>query len=225
MRDYKIAEMILFPIGYMLLSVLFALVHTNFIGIWLGINVILAVIPMLLITLAYKRLEKAEFKFDWMTICLLIVFVFFFPNTFYVITDLIHIDQSQFYINEIGQQTEYLRDIADYIFLFHVLITVAIGVYAGVKSMLRFNNILEKSKVDKGTRLTFLYVLVLLSSVGIYIGRFLRFFSWDVLNPFNLLTEFYHSIDFFALVFFGLFSVIQLTLYYGYRYFYEEEPF
>ena len=108
--------------------------------------------------------------------------------------------------------------------MFHVVLTVAIGVYAGVKSMLRFGNIFDK-KYDNSTKGTALFVLVFLSSIGIYIGRFLRFFSWDILNPFRVINEFFQSFDVFALMFILLFIVIQFTLYFGYRYLYEKEPF
>ena len=224
MRDYKTTEMILFPIGYFILSILFFIIDRNFISVWLGINVGLAVIPMILITLVYMRLEKNEFSFDWLAILLLIVFVFFFPNTFYVVTDLIHIDQDDYYTSTMTSSMEYMRSIEDYIFLFHVLITVAIGVYAGVKSMLRFSVIFDK-KYDTATKGTMLFVLIFLSSIGIYIGRFLRFFSWEILNPFRIINEFIQSFDVFTVMFIGLFIVIQFTLYFGYRYFYEKEPF
>lgn len=225
MKEYNIIEMSLFIFGYFVLSFLFFFIDSNFISVWLGINVGLAIIPMIIITVVYKRMEQREFTFDWISILLLIVFVLFFPNTFYVITDLIHLENLDFYTTQMYQGTVYFRNIEDYIFIFHLVITLAIGVYAGIKSMLRFNDIFEQRKLDKGTRVTMLYVLVLLSSIGIYIGRFLRFFSWDILNPFQLMNDFYQSLDFFALMFFALFMAIQLTLYYGYRYFYEKEPF
>lgn len=221
-RDYKINDMVFFAIGYMLLSIVFLIVTTNFISIWLGINVGLAMIPLLLITILYKRLESKEFSFDWVSIILMIAFVFFFPNTFYVVTDLIHIDQSQFYNDS---TVGFLKSIEGYTFIFHVVLTLAIGSYAGIKSLLRFNEIFIQKDLLKGTRVALFSALVLLSSVGIYIGRFLRFFSWDILNPFKLLNEFYLSLDFFFVLFVGLFTVIQVTIYYGYRLLYEKEPF
>lgn len=222
MRDYKLFDMAIFIFGYMCLSIIFMIVVNNFISLWLGINVILAVIPMILITVVFQRMEKNEFSFDWLSIVLLVVFVFFFPNTFYVITDLIHIDQSEFYNSDM---TTYFRNIEQYIFIFHVVLTVAVGVYAGVKSLLRLNDIFERRNIDKATRTLFLFVLITLSSIGIYIGRFLRFFSWDILRPFKLINEFWASLDLFTFLFVGLFIVIHYTMYYGYRYFYEKEPF
>ena len=222
MREYKIGEMFFFAFGYMLLSIIFLFVTGNFISVWLGINVGLAIIPLALITLAYKRLESHEFSFDWISIVLMIAFVFFFPNTFYVVTDLIHIDQSQFYNDS---TVGFFRNIEGYTFVFHVVLTLAIGSYSGVKSLLRFNEIFIQKDILKATRTLFMFVLVFLSSIGIYIGRFLRFFSWDIFNPFKLLQEFYSSLDFFFVLFVALFTVIQFTLYYGYRYFYESDPF
>jgi uncharacterized membrane protein len=225
MKDYKITEMVVFVFGYMFLSFIFLIVTNNFISAWLGINVGLAIVPLILITVLYKRLQSKEFSFDWISIVLLVAFVFFFPNTFYVITDMIHIEQGDFYTTFLNGGTVYQRGIQNYLFLFHIVLTLAIGVYAGVKSLLRFNEIFIQKDILKGIRITLLFVLVFLSSIGIYIGRFLRFFSWDILRPFKLMNEFFVSLDFFAVMFVALFTVIQLTFYYGYRYFYESEPF
>ena len=221
MRDYKITEMVFFAFGYMLLSIIILFVTNNFISVWLGINVGLAIIPLILITVLYRRLEQREFQFDWISIVLLIVFVFFFPNTFYVVTDLIHIEQSNFYTSGMYDATVYLRNIEDYVFLFHIVMTLVIGVFTGVKSLLRFNEIITKRIIKKAARMTILYALIFLSSIGIYIGRFLRFFSWDILNPFKLMNEFLSSLDFFAVLFIALFTAIQITLYYGYKYLYD----
>lgn len=224
MKNYRMTEMIIFPISYMVISLFFFVLTGNGVSVWLGINVGFAMIPLIVITFIYMRMEKNEFKFDWISIILLLVFIFFFPNTFYVITDLIHIDQSEYYMNQMYQPTVYLRDIEGYIFIFHEMLTLLIGIFAGIKSLILFNEIFIKRNEVKGVRDLYLIILMFLSSIGIYIGRFLRFFSWDILQPINLVKEFYDSLDLFALYFVLLFTVIQVVLYYGYLIVFNQEP-
>jgi uncharacterized membrane protein len=53
---------------------------------------------------------------------------------------------------------------------------------------------------------TLLAAVCLLSGLGIYIGRMLRFNSWDVLRPVYLLTSVIRRLDLFAVLFSLLFA-------------------
>ena len=67
-------------------------------------------------------------------------------------------------------------------------------------------------------------VMLFLSSIGIYLGRFLRFFSWDVLRPFTLLSEFFQNFDIFVITFIVFFTMLELIVYYGYKYLVIKTP-
>ena len=224
MSESRNIESVAFMFGYMMLSVIFAIVFTYSMSIWLGINVALAIIPFIIINNIFIRFNRNENKFDWLCWILVVVFVLFLPNTFYIITDLIHLNSSDYFsISESG--TEYIYHIEAYMFLFHVFVSAIIGTYLGVKSLIKFNDILRIKVTDRYTRSVIFAGVLVLSSTGIYIGRFLRFFSWDVINPLKLLSEVFSSFDLFSITFILMFTGIQYILYYGYKIVFEEEPF
>ncbi len=225
MSESRLVESFAFMIGFMFISIVLFMLDGYTLSIWLGINVVLAMVPFIIITLAYKRLVKREFTFDWITWVLLIVFIFFLPNTFYIMTDMIHINSSDFYrLIEYGN-ADYKDFIEPYILNFHIFISSIIGVFLGVKSLIIWDRIIKAKIEDRYSRGVFFVGLLMLSSLGIYIGRFLRFFSWEVLNPFKIIPEVLESADLFMFTFVILFTFMQYLLYYGYKLVVEQEPF
>lgn len=225
MSESKLVESFAFIIGFMFISIILFMLDGYVLSVWLGINVVLAMVPFILISIAYRRFVKKEYTFDWIIIMLLIVFVFFLPNTFYILTDMIHINSDDFYkLIEYGN-AEYRDYIEPYILNFHIFISAVIGVFLGVKSLLIWDKMIITKIEDRYTRGVILVALLILSSIGIYIGRFLRFFSWEVLNPLKVIPEVLGSIDLFMFTFVVLFTITQYLLYYGYRLVFEKEPF
>jgi uncharacterized membrane protein len=106
---------------------------------------------------------------------LLVCWLLFLPNSFYLITDFVHLNKCNaipiwFDILLIGSFT-------------------AAGIFFGVQSMLNIyivslsGNTITKSKA-------FIAIICLLSGFGIYIGRYLRYNSWDVLHePYRLILH------------------------------------
>lgn len=91
--------------------------------------------------------------------------IIFFPNTLYLITDLIHIGANvlvPFWFDVI------LLSLCAYI-----------GLYLGLNSLFYIEQILLL-KFNSGKTNFIIVVYILISSFGIYLGRFLRFNSWDV---------------------------------------------
>ena len=66
-------------------------------------------------------------------------------------------------------------------------------VFGIVLSYVSFNNIVSALKLKTVGKYSALTVLSLLTGVAIYIGRFLRFNSWDVLTNLNGLIDFVKS--------------------------------
>ncbi len=225
MTNTRITESFAFIFGYIVLSFVMFMIDTYPLSLWLGFNVALAVIPFIIINSLSDRLNKRENKFDIISWLLLIGFVFFLPNTFYVITDMIHINSDDFY--HILQQsgTTYRDNIEAYMLIVHIFISAVIGVYLGVKSLIGYDRLAKLKIRDRYTRGVFFVGLLVLSSIGIYIGRFLRFFSWDVLNPFKIIPQVLESVDLFFMTFVLLFTIVQYLLFYGYKLVFEEEPF
>lgn len=96
--------------------------------------------------------------------------ILFIPNSFYIITDLFHLKQ--------GMAAPQWFDLA-LIFSF-----AWNGLLLGVLSIQKMEMIISE-KI--GLKWLFIYVVMWLNALGIYIGRYLRFNSWDIItNPFQL---------------------------------------
>jgi uncharacterized membrane protein len=105
---------------------------------------------------------------------LLFLWLLFLPNSFYLITDFVHLH----YITHL--QFGY-----DAILL--SCFTIA-GFYAGCVSMMQIHFLLELKYVKQKAQ-TIIISISYLSAFGVYLGRILRFNSWDIItNPIHLLT-------------------------------------
>ena len=104
-----------------------------------------------------------------------LVWLLFLPNSFYILTDLFHLT--------LDRAMPLWYDLA-------LLLSFAwSGMLLGVHSMHTMEGLLSRRL---HLRLGWLFVLPLmaLNAFGIYLGRYLRFNSWDVLaNPFELLGD------------------------------------
>jgi uncharacterized membrane protein len=109
---------------------------------------------------------------------LLLVFIpwlLFIPNSFYIITDLFHLQ---------------LRDDSSRWFDLVLIFTFAwSGLLLGIVSVSQMTRIIMH-RFAISYELLFLLPLMSLIAWGVYIGRYMRFNSWDVLtNPFELLGD------------------------------------
>jgi uncharacterized membrane protein len=102
------------------------------------------------------------------------------PNSFYLLTDFVHLHHAN--------DLQYLFDA-----LLLACFSVA-GFYAGISSLLHIHQLLEmKYSVQKSRRL--IVTICFLASFGVYLGRILRFNSWDILsNPIELSISIFNSI-------------------------------
>ncbi|MGH0423336.1 DUF1361 domain-containing protein [Bacillus pretiosus] len=113
-----------------------------------------------------------------------IIFILLSPNVFYVVTDLIHLNIYQFNYKN-GLVLEEWKN-------FFVLTSgVIIAMYYYVVMLKQVNNLLH-TKWKTGM----LFVFVLLSSIGIFIGRFLRFHSIHLFTePLSLVKQFLYALN------------------------------
>jgi uncharacterized membrane protein len=106
---------------------------------------------------------------------LFLLWLIFIPNSFYIITDLFHLDE--------GKAAPQWFNLA-LIFSF-----AWNGLLMGVISLRQMEKIMEPF-ISVEWRWVFLYIIMCLNGLGIYIGRYLRFNSWDVIaNPFQLTKD------------------------------------
>ncbi len=203
---------------FVILSPFMMYITRHFLSVMLGFNIFLAYIPLFLMWFLRYLLDKSEGSIKYYHILLFIVFILFFPNTFYVITDAIHISSSMFYTYEqLYAPTVYLENIEAYVMLIHIVLTILFGIYAGVESLHQLKKILHKFHYHIYVQKSIVLIIIILSSIGIYIGRFMRFFSWDILNPIQIIVSLYERFNGFMIGFILLFTGVQILLYSVYQ--------
>lgn len=167
-------------------------------------NIFLATLPFLvsLLMLSYFKagtLTKQVFAIGS------IVWILLLPNAPYIVTDLIHIGQGIT-----------VPEIFDSFVLFS---SALVGLVMGMYSMAHMEEIFT-SKYGINRSSVVMTAVILLSSVGIYLGRFLRWNSWDVFtNPLSIYTDVREVVSYQAnhsetLMYIGLFFVF---IYFSYK--------
>ena len=136
-------------------------------------NLFLAFIPYAISEWLYQRIPVIENR--WKRLIVLSSWLLFIPNSFYIITDLFHLEQF---------------DNAPKWFDLLLLFSFAWnGLLFGILSVRRIETIITAIYGERYS-IFFLLAVMWLNAFGIYIGRFLRYNSWDVItDPFSLFTD------------------------------------
>lgn len=127
-------------------------------------NIFLAFIPFIISSLILslskeKKLNKAIFVIGG------ILWILFIPNAPYIVTDFVHIGVVR------GVPVIY-----DVILLFS---SATLGLILGFSSLLHIEEII-KLRFSHKTTFIIMNIIIFMISFGVYLGRFLRFNSWDV---------------------------------------------
>ena len=138
--------------------------HAYF-GLFLVWNLFLAFIPLGIAWYVEAQGRLAKQKLQRNTA--LAVWLLFLPNAPYVITDMVHLSYSP---------PEWLWYDGITISAFALL-----SLYFGFQSILVWRKVLSKTLSATGLNLTTILVLIL-CGFGIYLGRFIRFNSWDLVT-------------------------------------------
>ena len=127
-------------------------------------NLFLAWLPMLFALLACERYQRASGR-DWRFLGLAGAWLLFFPNAPYIFTDLIHLT-TQFYGHF-------------WVDLMLILLCALTGLVLGFVSVYLMQSVVERML---GRRASWFFILAVatMSGFGIYLGRFMRFNSWDI---------------------------------------------
>ncbi|HVM88914.1 MAG TPA: DUF1361 domain-containing protein [Puia sp.] len=148
--------------------------HITFIFlIW---NLFLAWIPYCISQWLYYRQHKI--KSNFLVVILFAIWLAFVPNTFYILTDLYHIGDNY---NDFSMPQWF--DLA-------MLLSFAWnGLLLGILSVRHIEKVvIARFRIKH--ELLFLYPVMWQNAFGIYIGRYLRFNSWDVISdPFHLIRD------------------------------------
>lgn len=135
-------------------------------------NLFLAYIPYRVTNYLGKTVNTMNKFVFWLVF---LTWLLFIPNSFYIITDLFHLDE--------GRAAPQWYDLT-LIFSF-----AWNGIILGILSLHKMERIIE-AKFNRRITPFFVYGIMWLNALGIYIGRYLRFNSWDIItNPFGLAAD------------------------------------
>lgn len=138
-------------------------------------NLFLAIIPFVL-SLAIYKWYAANAKNVFFFI-LLAIWLLFFPNAPYIVTDFIHLKQRH--------RIPYWYDIL-------LIFTFAYNGIMLALSSLRIVHIVLIKNFGQILSWLFVFSAFFLTGFGIYLGRYLRWNSWDIItNPLSLLHDIY----------------------------------
>jgi uncharacterized membrane protein len=105
---------------------------------------------------------------------------FIYPNSFYILTDFFHLGQ--------------FAAAPKWFDLLLLLSFAWNGLLLGIASLRKIEMIAETIR-GKGFSLFIVFIVMWLNAFGIYIGRFLRYNSWDIIvQPFSLFREMFEII-------------------------------
>ncbi|NES87500.1 MAG: DUF1361 domain-containing protein [Moorea sp. SIO2B7] len=145
---------------------------------WIIWNLFLAFIPLALSFWLFRWRTKSRSLLWWIG---LIVFISFLPNAPYLLTDIIHLIRAT--------REGYSVWIITLIFIPLHLFAILSGMEAYVISVMNQGHYLKKQGAGKFVVWAEL-ITHALSAIGVYLGRFRRFNSWDlVTQPDILLTD------------------------------------
>jgi uncharacterized membrane protein len=159
-------------------SVLFIFVealldHTNQM-LFMIFNLFLAWIPLLLAFLLHNYLKKKPW-ISSLGIFLAIAWLVFLPNSFYIVSDSIH-------LIDFNSPDILVGIVAFFMMAINGLLVGLISVY--------LINIELNKRVSRRASVLSLMGIFLICGFAIYLGRFLRFNSWDVItNPISLIFD------------------------------------
>lgn len=140
------------------------------------LNLFLAWIPIVCVSIALFFFLTSLTTQLWLVILLLCIWFVFFPNSTYLVTEFHHLKEE---VNTVP-------------FWFDTIVILSLalcGMLLGGFSLLLMHRLLDLYLPPIFSWLL-IVVYLFLSNIGIYIGRFLRFNSWDVLtNPLGLVNS------------------------------------
>lgn len=131
-------------------------------------NLFLAWIPFITARALYSRVSKVQ------RVLFFAIWLLFLPNSPYIITDLVHLHQ----------------DNGKALFWFDLMMIVSFawnGLLLGFVSLMQVHSYLHRF-FRKRITWSFIYVILFLCSYGVYLGRFERYNSWDiVVHPLDII--------------------------------------
>ncbi len=170
----EIHRLLMTSVGFGLLLLMARIVYTGKLTFaFLVWNLFLAFLPYLLSYQLTMRPWWIENK--WKFALAFTAWLLFIPNSFYILTDLFHLYDS--------------HAVPRWFDLLLIISYAWNALMMGIMSVRHMEKILGALWLYRFETL-FVFPVMWLNALGVYIGRYLRFNSWDVIsNPFQLVTD------------------------------------
>lgn len=184
----KNIALLLFTLYCMLLLLIRVKITNSIFLFFLIWNLFLAFIPYAMIMYLKTKLsfQNSKIKIG----IYLLLWLLFLPNTFYIITDFVHLSSSNASL-----------------FWFDLLLLCSysiIGFVLGLKSLFEFEKIIKIFITPKTIQLL-IPIICFLCGFGIYLGRIKRFNSWDFFcHPLRLTTSTIKILDSSEVIIFSI---------------------
>jgi uncharacterized membrane protein len=133
-------------------------------------NLLLAWIPLLAALPVYVLRRRESRRWVLLGACV-VVWFFFYPNAPYLITDLVHLKTRP--------------PVPRWFDLILMMSFAWNGLSLGYLSLYLMQEIV-RNWLGPGAGWSFAFVMLALGSLGVFVGRFLRWNSWEILNPLGL---------------------------------------
>ncbi len=200
----KEMKWIIFVIAYMILTAISGTLLNDGLVMFLTINMFLAGVAYILTYVVIYVKEK--YKKKWLLVLATGLWIIFYPNMIYITSDLIHLQNYSFF--EIYGQS-YAYQISNWYILFIILLGTVLSASLGMRSI---DKMLNVWKIEK-YQFYFISILFILSSIGIYIGRFIRLNSWQIYRLDIIFREIVFQFPFF-IGFITIFTSIHFIYYF-----------
>lgn len=159
-------------------------------------NIFLAFVPFIISSFILFYYRKKRFN-NFLLIFGMFIWLIFIPNAPYIVTDFIHLGE--------------IRSIPILFDILLIFSSAIVGLILGAHSLFHIEQIFNMKFSQRKTSIIIM-TIILLISFGLYLGRFLRFNSWDIFinhtslikNVWNIFSDPSSSTDVFlyALMFF-----------------------
>jgi len=169
---------------------------------FMTLNLFLAYVPFELCLLL--NLFKPRQKYEWpLFIIFALIFVLMVPNTLYMVTDLIHLNQFAFNFYQ-G------LNIIEWAYFTFLIAAVLLAIYLLIVMFLEMEQFTHRLWLNR----TIVIAMMFLNGLGIFIGRFLRLHSVYLINePVRILNEVSASLTWNTLCFVLLLVALQMMLF------------
>lgn len=202
----KMSPFYLISAAYIVISIVLGVILLDGLVIFLAWNMTLATVVFFLSDILAYLFNKKVNKIIIAPV--FILWVIFFPNSIYILTDFIHFQNYSFFQN---YRDIYNFEIENWLVFTHITIGAIYAAKMGIESIKNIED--ELKKITKKYYFLFLSALFILSSIAIFIGRFLRFNSWNFFQVFRIIRELMAQ-GLFMYEFIALFVIIHWSMYF-----------